>query len=232
MADKSREYQKAVDYLFGLITKGELSIGSRIPTERSLSETLSISRNSTREAIRMLENIGLIESRRGSGNYITGNISKTISDVINIMLLLKKTNKAEICSFRRCMEKSICMSIIENNTFGKHQPDIEKILLKEQTFMPVSKQINLDRQFHYSLINATENQLLISLYNAITSVYNQWIADVLRRTDAETKKQIQNSHMQIFAALKNNDWKSCEKAINNHYNIVDAQMNTKQPDDV
>ena len=47
--EEGREYQKAIDYLCGLVKEGELKIGSKLPTERRLAETLSIGRNSTRE---------------------------------------------------------------------------------------------------------------------------------------------------------------------------------------
>ena len=70
--EEVREYQKAVEYLCGLIKAGELKIGSKLPTERKLAETLSIGRNSTREALRILENMGVIVCRQGSGNYLAG----------------------------------------------------------------------------------------------------------------------------------------------------------------
>ena len=55
MQEETREYQKVISYLSQMIASGELAIGSRLPTERSLAETLSIGRNSTREALRMLD---------------------------------------------------------------------------------------------------------------------------------------------------------------------------------
>ena len=55
MKENSREYQKAVDYICSEIANGNISIGDRLPTERTLSGQLGISRNSTREALRSLE---------------------------------------------------------------------------------------------------------------------------------------------------------------------------------
>lgn len=42
MQEETREYQKVISYLSQMIAGGELAIGSRLPTERSLAETLSI----------------------------------------------------------------------------------------------------------------------------------------------------------------------------------------------
>ena len=66
----SQEYEKAIQYIYELMKSGELTIGSRLPTERALAETLGIGRNSTREALSIMHGMGLIERRQGSGNYM------------------------------------------------------------------------------------------------------------------------------------------------------------------
>ena len=60
MEETTREYQRAIRYLCGCIRDGSIAVGDRLPTERTLSETLQISRNSTREALRSMENMGKI----------------------------------------------------------------------------------------------------------------------------------------------------------------------------
>ena len=65
MEENKKEYEKAIAYIRSLILKKEITIGSRIPSERKLAETLSISRNSTREALKQLENMGLIQTQQG-----------------------------------------------------------------------------------------------------------------------------------------------------------------------
>ena len=106
MQSETREYQKVIDYVSQMIADGQLKIGDRLPTERQIAETLSIGRNSTREALRMLEHIGMISCKRGSGNYLTDNVSRSVSEMVHMMLLLGQTDQAEICSFRRNMEKA------------------------------------------------------------------------------------------------------------------------------
>ena len=107
-AKEEREYEKVFNLMSTLVEKGELAVGSRLPAERTIAQELSISRNSTREAIRMLENMGAVESRQGSGNYISGNMKQGISQMIRMMLLLNCVSKEDICAFRRSMEKAVC----------------------------------------------------------------------------------------------------------------------------
>ena len=52
------EYEKAIQYIDQLILQGDLQIGSKLPTERSIAEELGIGRNSTREALSILHGMG------------------------------------------------------------------------------------------------------------------------------------------------------------------------------
>jgi GntR family transcriptional repressor for pyruvate dehydrogenase complex len=64
------EYEKAIQYIYSLMQDGILQNGSKLPTERTIAETLGIGRNSTREALSILHGMGMIERVQGSGNYI------------------------------------------------------------------------------------------------------------------------------------------------------------------
>lgn len=224
MNNEKKEYQKAIDYLCNLIENGELTVGSKLPTERSLAQTLSIGRNSTREALRSLEIMGIIESRRGSGNFLVGNISKNISSAIDMMLLLRQTNKNEVCSFRRNMDKSVCMSIIESGKFQGWKNKFDEILANEESETDVEKQAQIDKDFHYTLILATENQLYVSISEAVMAVYRRWIEKILINADDNIKKQLHKTHRDIVLALDSSDRIACEKAIDLHYKIVEREL--------
>ncbi|WP_295217820.1 GntR family transcriptional regulator [Ruminococcus sp.] len=224
MKEKSREYQKVITYLSDMIAAGELTMGSRLPTERKIAEILSIGRNSTREALRMLENTGVIESRRGSGNYLVGNLSRAIFDVVDMMLLLRQTDQEEICSFRRNMEKAVCRTIVENHTFFNWRIHALELLNASAQSDSFSEQVELDRQFHYLLIHATENNFWITMMEPIADVYRRWIDAALLSADEQVTVQLHQAHVDMFQALENSDIVLCEKAIERHYNLVDGEM--------
>ena len=82
MAKQNHEYEKVIDYIRNQIEAENLTINSKLPTERAIAEELSISRNSTREALRILEHMGILKSIHGSGNYLTDNISMQMSEML------------------------------------------------------------------------------------------------------------------------------------------------------
>ena len=128
-AKEEREYEKVFNLMSTLVEKGELTVGSRLPAERTIAQELSISRNSTREAIRMLENMGAVESRQGSGNYISGNMQHGISQMIRMMLLLNCVSREDICAFRRSMEKAVCNAAMGNPDGVAFLEEAERILV-------------------------------------------------------------------------------------------------------
>ena len=117
-----KEYTKVVDYIYRLVKNGSLRKGDSLPAERKIAEDLSIGRNSVREGLRVLENIGLTESRLGSGNYITADFTSTITQIFEVMIMVENVSKDDICQFRRQVDRCICLSIIENGAMRKYAP--------------------------------------------------------------------------------------------------------------
>ena len=193
MEHGSREFQKAIDYLCREIQNDSIQAGGRLPAERVIAEELQISRNSTREALRSLEHMGIIESVQGSGNYFTGNISKSFSEMIRLLILVKLVTQEEICDFRRTMDQSVCLSIIRRGDFDLSE--VERVL--------------------------SENRFWIELMNAVCDVYREWIDIILRRAERETKEKLHAAHGKILAALKDKDFPRCAEAIDEHYDIID-----------
>ncbi len=63
-------WSSVVDQIRELIDSGRLRPGDRLPSERQLCAQLGVSRVSVREALRVLESIGYVEVRSGSGAYV------------------------------------------------------------------------------------------------------------------------------------------------------------------
>ena len=71
MERQQKAYKGVIDYFKKKIMDGELRPGEKLPPERDIAERLNVSRNSVREAIRIMDMTGVISSQQGSGNYIT-----------------------------------------------------------------------------------------------------------------------------------------------------------------
>ena len=207
----AEQYDKVIEYISGLISSGELESGSRLPAERAISEELSVSRNSAREALHTLEHMGIMKSVHGSGNYLSDNMSAGMSEMFRFMLLLKLVSKDDVRRFRCDMEKMICRNIIASG-----RTDLDRI---ERIFDLDCSEAERDRLFHYELVYTEGNKLWICLMEAISDVYREWITDVLEASDENRKNTLHKLHRAILDALRSGDMERCEEAIDKHYNI-------------
>ena len=219
----SQEYEKAIQYIYELMKSGELTIGSRLPTERALAETLGIGRNSTREALSIMHGMGLIERRQGSGNYISENVGQSIKQTILMMIALKTITKREVCEFRRMMEKSVCNAVIHTGLTKEQQECLES-MVNQMSMVTGENLVDTDKAFHEELIADTGNNLWITLMEAVVEDYREWIDYVIKHADGIKIKKLLNTHEMIYDSLIKKDIETLNAAIDEHYDIIEELL--------
>ena len=102
-----RATDQAIAKIKDLISSGEFTAGSRLPTERELTQRFGVSRSSLREATRALALVGVLEARVGDGTYVTTLEPELlltgvgfVSDLVSVASLSRSTRSAG-CSSRR-----------------------------------------------------------------------------------------------------------------------------------
>lgn len=219
----SLEYEKAINYIYGLMKDGTLKEGSRLPAERTISEEVGIGRNSTREALSILQGMGLIESVRGSGNYVTRKAGQSIKQTIKMMLALGSVSEEDVCVFRREMEKSVCSLLMKKNIPQAQKQEME-YLLHKMKHLRGKRLADADRAFHDLLIQATENDLWIIIMEAVAEVYSELIDRVIRNADEEGQNRLRQYHEDIFSALVEKDNDKMMRAIEDHYGMIEELL--------
>ena len=117
---EGKRHESAVDFVVKTfrdkLEKKELRPGDRIPNETELSEMLSVSRGSVREAMKVLSALGVIDIQRGNGTFISQPDSFSNMDPLLFSFLLMSPTKKEIQDFRKAVEREILYMAIENAT--------------------------------------------------------------------------------------------------------------------
>ncbi len=219
----SLEYEKAINYIYGLMKDGTLREGSRLPAERAISEELGIGRNSTREALSILQGMGLIESVRGSGNYVTRKAGQSIKQTIKMMLALGSISEQDVCVFRREMERSVC-SLLMRKTLPSERKQEMEYLLHKMKHLRGKRLAEADKTFHDLLIQATENDLWIIIMEAVTEVYSEMIDRAIRNADEDGQNRLRQFHEDIFMGLVDKDNEKMMRAIEEHYDMIEELL--------
>lgn len=215
----NKEYEKVIEYITRGIKERQLFSGSKLPSERALSAELGISRNSVREALRTLEHIGVIESRQGSGNYLSTNLEKAFASMMDMMLNLEQFSKRELFVFRANMEKMVCSMLIDEYDNLSELANREEEILMKMVQSP-EQEMELDRRFHFMLIEATGNRMLIALLQSASGIFGEMIQSVRAVSDEVVKQQLLHAHRGIVLALRDGNKARCNEAIDLHYYIV------------
>ena len=113
---RDRESQDVLDYLKREIRLGHLKEGDRLPTERQLSGKLNVSRTTVRDAMRILEGMGVLVSRQGSGNYLSGEMEKSLSEMLEFMILLQEMDYRTVNQLRRAIALWNYRQVMEHHT--------------------------------------------------------------------------------------------------------------------
>jgi GntR family transcriptional repressor for pyruvate dehydrogenase complex len=102
-----RVFEEIVLRIERMIAQGEVRKGDRLPPERQLAEAFRVSRHSVREAIRALEQKGILRSHVGDGTYVLAGAERDLVEPLARAILLGRDQLREIFEFRRLLEPQI-----------------------------------------------------------------------------------------------------------------------------
>ena len=113
MEKQEKAYKGVIEYFKNRIMAGELRPGEKLPPEREIAQMLEVSRNSVREALRIMDMTGVISSQQGSGNYITCEFQKSIAETMGMMFAMSQINYQQISQIRYALEQQAFALAIE-----------------------------------------------------------------------------------------------------------------------
>jgi len=214
-----RLYESAIEQIMDSIKRSELKPGDKLPPERELAEKLSISRNSLREAFRVLESRGLIKSKAGGGRYIREIRKNGYSNTENIILSLEKSSILELLEAREIFEVKIAKIAAQRATIEDAEL-IEQVLNKtnEEEELKDGKETESDTEFHLAIARASHNFVFINIIRLHL--------DLLKGTREKTQKipgrreEQWREHQAILQAIKEHDTKKAGEAMLKHLRNV------------
>lgn len=196
-------FQSVIKKLNELLDSGQLKIGDRLPAERELAELLSVSRTSIRQALKVLEASGRVETRVGSGTYF---IEKSISESHDLTALFSAKVTKEFMQHLIIARTGIERTIFEefcHNT-GKSKIRVLHELIKEFDDEPDSdenfiEEGGLDLSFEAKVAELSGNTILINIQQQI---HQLWVKAWQEYGYVpEQKSTIQTEHLAILDAL-------------------------------
>lgn len=155
-----------------LVRSGELSRGSRLPSEPKLAAMLQVSRGSLREALKGLVFLGLLKARAGDGTYLQPSLTSMASRHLQWMLLLNEIRYLELYELRELLEPAAAGFAARRAS--REDLDIMRSALDgmKQSIHDPKAFIGHEMDFHGAITSASKNGALQStmqmMYGALT----------------------------------------------------------------
>jgi GntR family transcriptional repressor for pyruvate dehydrogenase complex len=159
----TKVYLEVVNHLRKMIANDGLKTGDKIPSERELSERLNFGRSSVREALRALELVGLIETRRGEGTFIRDFRGHQLVELLSTFILQDEKAKRDITETKNYIEMD-CLRL------ALHRIDNQKIV-NLQEWVKIADNFT-DDEFFYQMIKNSENYLFLRIWVVSKEYYN------------------------------------------------------------
>jgi GntR family transcriptional regulator, transcriptional repressor for pyruvate dehydrogenase complex len=179
-------YRRLADQIEEAILSHRLNPGDRLPAERELADQRGISRRTLREALRLLEEKGLIEIRSGAtgGSFVRDLDAGVVTRSLDLVIRHQKVPLSDLSQFRLDVE-----GIVARRAAERAGPEEIKALntligqageLFEGLEFDWRKLMEVDRKIHLLLARAAGNQLhllvLQSIHNNITPYYEAYLS--------------------------------------------------------
>ncbi len=232
-AKQSRIFQDVVNQIQGAILDGHLNAGDKLPSERELGEMLGTSRGTLREALRVLEQKGLIEIRLGvdGGAIVTDPGGKQITESLAMLIRSQKISLRHLAEFREDVEGTVTGMAAERAT----EDDIRHLqnLLKEakacweasgeqwQEFMQVDEKVHMFMA-HISG-NLIYEFILKTIHDNIHIYYDRYLP-----WGPKELNENYNDLCQLVAALADNDTERAVKVAREHVRRFNSYMQKKK----
>jgi GntR family transcriptional repressor for pyruvate dehydrogenase complex len=201
-----------------LIADGSLKVDDKFPSERELEERWQVSRPVLREAFRVLEMQGVVESRPGAGRYLRSDHIPDLFRRRRSRLQASPETLLQIWDAREALESKAAALAAKTATrrqvadIGRTVKMMRKISLEE------FRRSNLNREFHMSVAAASNNAFIHEMIAALIS--RSSAAGFKEAIDEKGWAELEGRHERIYEAISAGDADAAQHAVAKHFEAM------------
>jgi GntR family transcriptional repressor for pyruvate dehydrogenase complex len=211
---------------------GTWKMGTRLPAERTLAESLGVSRNSLREAIFALKARGLLSSRPGSGVFVTDRLQSAMTSPWRQLLADHPDLRWDTLEFRRELEAATAFYAAQR----AKREDLKKIeaiirrLDAAYTSGDKAEEHRADAEFHEAIAEASHNSMFLYLHSGMVRMLREHISLNLTSMDDGTVEKtaaLREQHFAIWEAIRQKKPDQARQAMLAHIDYTRTELARK-----
>lgn len=227
--DKIREPRKRSSYvaeqIIDSIDKGEYEPGERLPSEREISEQMSVSRNSVREALSALQIVEVVETKAGSGTYVRSlpnevnisdalNMAKTGEDLLEVW---EARREVEIALTKLAWKRAQADSIAEVKSVLSEMEESAKVA-------DYDSYVEANASFHLKIAELAENSYLKKALEALLGVTEEHLLkDMVTDYSTYMQKSLEE-HRKIVKVIEGDSPEEVDSVVTSHFQQLEDYL--------
>lgn len=223
-----RTHEKVLAQIEANLAAGRWGLGERLPGERALAEQMGVSRPSVREALRILEAMGIIRTAVGSGPDAGATVidrpAAGLGAAVRLHVASGTLPVHDVVATRDALET---WAIGEATTRLAAGPApvatalAEAHRLLEATLdpaLPVADFVRLDQDFHLELVTLGGNQVVEAILRGLRSAVGSYVTEGAERLTSwpTTAQRLCTEHRDILEAMTAGDAEAARTAAHEH----------------
>ena len=208
--------------LIDFLLSGDIAPGQRIPSERSLTETLGAGRSAVREALKSLVLLGVLDARQGDGTYLARTPSELLPQIIGWGLMLGDRTVSDLIETRSHLEVTLA-GLAAQRRSDTQLDELARVLGEmADSDDDLDRYIEADVEFHTTIAECSANKVLIGMHHSVRSLLNVWTSRIiLARGSTRTSLAL---HVPIFDAIRDGDAEGARQAMTVHMDAATRNL--------
>lgn len=216
-----RAWRIVLEHIERDLLDGRLGPGDRLPSERELSADLGVGRSSVREALRVLEVMGLIRTATGSGPASGAIVIATPSGGLAALLRLQVAAQgfplADVVQTRLVLEDAVTATLAASES--RDLADAHRMLdAMDAPGLTAAEFLALDAQLHLALAESSGNTVIAAMMSGLRTAIESYVltgAEAIADWDAMASR-LRAEHRSIVAAIDAGDATTARTLVNDH----------------
>jgi len=222
-------FTQIIEQIKNQILDGTLTPGDQLPSERQFSEMMGVNRHTVREALKVLEYMGVVQSKMGVGTIINNLGQDILVDrIVYAEQFSPRVFLFELMELRNILEPGIAALAAKRATN-------EDLATMRQTMEDFEKEFKenkigtrADERLHVALAAATHNSTLVRLTEPIVSMLSQFREKSLKIKNR--RQETFKEHGRIYLAIKNRNPEKARAAMSDHLAMVEQVLGISEGD--
>ena len=145
--------------------------GDYLPSETELTKTFGVSKSSVREAVKMLQAMGVVEVRRGQGTRVRQHPGPDTISPLVFRLIMEAGYPDDLVELRLMFEPAFAVMAMERATDEDRDRIRQALERLERSVRSGSPTADDDIAFHLAILQATRNPLVIRIGETIFQLF-------------------------------------------------------------